>query len=159
MDKNYRSSKAVLKAAKQIIPNQDSSMDNIVVNEGLFELKGFLDEKSEALWVIEKIQELLKLKQHSDIEGDIYWEKMAILARNKYVFKILENELRNSKIPFCYKMTQGAVKFESDLMKLFDLALRIKLNPLDILHKDRLCHSLGIHSVEKGCTLEREDSV
>ena len=35
-------------------------------------------------------------------------------------------------------MTPGAIQFESNLMKLFDLGFRLKLNSQDILHKEQL---------------------
>ena len=43
-------------------------------------------------------------------------------------------------------MTPGAIRFESDLMKIFDLGLRVRLNSQDILHKQRLLSRLKIES-------------
>ena len=71
-----------------------------------------------------------------------------MLARNKYVFKQLEAQLKDNNLPFYYKMTPGAIRFESDLMKIFDLALRVRLNPQDSLHKQRLLSRLGIQVAE-----------
>ena len=45
-------------------------------------------------------------------------------------------------------MTPGSIQFESDLMKIFDLALRVRLNPLDILHKQRLWARLKLKTSE-----------
>jgi DNA helicase-2/ATP-dependent DNA helicase PcrA len=45
-------------------------------------------------------------------------------------------------------MTPGAIQFESDLMKIFDLALRVRLNPQDSLHKQRLLSRLKIETTE-----------
>ena len=151
LNENYRSSKKVLEAAKKILPESDNITNT--VKEGIFEIHALEDEESEAQWIVDKIKSLLALKNHEDIEGDICEEKIAILARNKYVFNKLSLKLTESHIPFYYKMTPSAIKFESDLMKIFDLALRIKINPQDILHKERLLKILNI-SANKANTLE-----
>lgn len=142
LNENYRSSKAILAAANKIRPENENLADT--VKRGRFEIHSLEDDDAEAQWIIDKIKELVDLKHHEDIEGDICFEKIAILARNKYVFNKLELKLKENNIPCYYKMTPGAVKFESDLMKLFDLALRIKINPQDILHKERLLKNLNI---------------
>ena len=146
LNENYRSSKAVLSAAKKIIPDVEDIAGT--VKEGIFEIHCLEDEKTEAQWIVDKIQELIALKHHSDIEGDIVYEKIAVLARNKYVFNKLETQLKESKLPFYYKMTPGAIRFESDLMKIFDLALKVRMNPQDILHKERLLNRLKIEKEE-----------
>lgn len=151
LKENYRSSKKVLEAAKKILPESDNITNT--VKEGIFEIHGLEDEESEAQWIVDKIKSLLALKNHDDIEGDICEEKIAILARNKYVFNKLSLKLTENYIPFYYKMTLNAIKFESDLMKIFDLALRIKINPQDILHKERLLKILNI-SADKADALE-----
>jgi DNA helicase II / ATP-dependent DNA helicase PcrA len=142
LTENYRSSKAVLSAAKKIIPEAEYIAET--VKEGLFEINGLENEEVEAQWVVEKIKKLIALKKHRDIEGEISYEKIAVLARNKYIFKQLEVTLLENDLPFYYKMTPGAVRFESDLMKIFDLALRVKLNPQDSLHKQRLLSRLKL---------------
>lgn len=138
---NYRSSKAVLKAANKIFPDAECIPET--VKEGLFEINSFKNEISEAQWVINKIEELIKT-QHTDIEGETIYEKIAVLARTKYVFKQLETELNKLDLPYYYKMTPGAIRFESFIMQLFNLALQIKLNPHDRLHKQRLLDRLKI---------------
>ena len=141
LNENYRSSKKVLAAAMKIRPENENFAD--VIKEGDFELKVLEDEQAEAQWIADKIKMLVG-STHDDIEGVISGEKIAVLARNKYVFNTLELKLKENNIPYYYKMTPGSIKFESDLMKLFDLALRIKINPQDILHKERLLKNLKI---------------
>jgi DNA helicase-2/ATP-dependent DNA helicase PcrA len=136
LTENYRSSKAVLKAANQIIP--DSANVDHAVYEGLFEIHKFNDTQTEAKWIINKVNELIESQEHPDIEGEITYEKVAVLARNKYIFHSLETELRKNNIPFHYKMTLGSIKFESESIKIFDMALRVKLNPKDLLHWQNL---------------------
>ena len=146
LNENYRSSKAILSAAKKIIPDVEDISGT--VKEGAFEIHCLEDENSEARWVVDKIKGLIASKTHDDIEGEITFEKIAVLARNKYVFNQLETKLKEINLPFYYKMTPGAIRFESDLMKIFDLALRVRLNPQDTLHKKRLLKRLKIETAE-----------
>ena len=136
LNENYRSSVKVVEAAKKIMPNADP-ITNVVL-EGDFQIYAASDESEEAEWVISKIQNLINQEYHKDIEGVISYEKITILARTKYVFKQLEELLKSHAIPYYYKITPGAIKFETKCMKVFDLALRVKLNPLDMLHCNEL---------------------
>ena len=146
LNENYRSSKAVLSAAKKIIPDAEDIVGT--VKEGLFEIHCLEDENAEARWVVNKIKGLIASKTHDDIEGSIAYEKIAVLARNKYVFNKLGSLLDENGLHFYYKMTPGSIQFESDLMKTFDLALRVKLNPQDTLHRNRLFKMPNIAPVE-----------
>jgi len=146
LNENYRSSKAVLSAAKKVIPDAEDITGT--VKEGLFEIHCLEDENAEAMWVVDKIKGLIDSKTHDDIEGSITYEKIAVLARNKYVFNKLESLLDEKGLPFYYKRTPGPIQFESDLIKTFDLALRVKLNPQDTLHRNRLFKMLNIAPVE-----------
>jgi DNA helicase II / ATP-dependent DNA helicase PcrA len=146
LKENYRSSKEIVKAAEKIIPGS-SDIVNMVI-PGIFEINGIEDEEREANWIVDKIQELVSVKTHDDIEGEIIYEKIAILARNKYVFTTLETKLKENKIPFFYKITQRSINYESKTMNVFDLALRVKLNPSDNLHWLRLLAMLDISGVE-----------
>ncbi|ABE51715.1 ATP-dependent helicase [Methanococcoides burtonii] len=146
LNENYRSSKEVLLAAKKIIPDESDISET--VKEGIFKIHCLKNEHDEAQWVVDKINELLTAKTHDDIEGEITLEKIAVLARNKYIFNQLENLLTENNLPFYYKMTPGMIRFESDLMKIFDLSLRVRLNPLDDLHKQRLLNYLNIKNSE-----------
>lgn len=146
LKENYRSSKKVILAAEKLIPGS-ADIVNMVI-PGIFEIFSAEDEKAEALWILDKIEQLILLGTHPDIEGEITYEKIAVLARNKFVFSIIEKELKEREIPFYYKVTPGSIKFESETMKVFDLALRIKLNPADSLHLLRLSNILGVSDVK-----------
>lgn len=136
LNENYRSSQSVIKAAEQII-KVSSDIANMVI-PGLFEIYKAEDEKEETEWIIDKISELINLKRHDDIEGEISYEKIAVLARNKYIFQNLTEVFDNNRIPYYFKITPGAVKFESKLMKNFDMAFRVKINPEDTLHLHKI---------------------
>ncbi|KAF3977098.1 MAG: ATP-dependent helicase [Methylococcales symbiont of Iophon sp. n. MRB-2018] len=147
LTENFRSSRAVLQAANKLIPE----MENIegLVKEGVFKRYKAENEEKEAEWVVSKIQKFICLKNHSDIEGDITLEKIAVLARNKYLFKTIEKILKQLNIPYCYKMTPGALQFESKIMQIFDLALKVKLNQDDDLHLQRLLKLLSLSTDNK----------
>lgn len=138
LNENYRSSKKVIEAASKIITIDKEDIISKTVFDGDFQVIACENEFKEAQYIIDKIKTLIERKHDQNIEGLITLEKMVILARNKYVFKNLEDLLKQESIPYHYKMTAGSIKFESSLMNIFDLKLRIKLNPLDILHKKQM---------------------
>lgn len=145
LKENYRSSKMVLNAADKIMPNSNDISNTII--EGVFGIHKADDEDNEALWIYNKIQDLVSLKKHNDIEGEITYEKIVILARNKYVFNQLDNLFKDKGISFYYKITPGNIKFESSIMRIFDLSLRVKLNPQDSLHFNRLNDLLKVKQI------------
>lgn len=142
LNENYRSSIKIVDAAKKIMPNANHITNAVI--KGDFHIHKAKDEIEEATWVIQKIKELISLKFHKDIEGKISYDKIAILARTKYVFKYLEETLSDNKIPFYYKITAGPIKFETKLMQIFDLALRVKINPSARLHCNKLIKLLDV---------------
>jgi len=140
LTKNYRSAKKVLEAANKIIEQPSLSFDNL--EEGRFEIHKLKDAEAEANWIGEEIQKLIKLREHLEVEGVISYEKIAVLARNKYLFKHLQKTLAELEIPYNIKSPLGPVKFESNYVKILDLSIKVKVNPNDFLHqkeKDILC--------------------
>ena len=123
LNENYRLSISILNAIKKITPNIERGYSNNIVKKGIFELQGLKDEEKEAKWIIDKINELISMQEHQDIEGQITYEKIAVLARNNYVFNALEKVLTTSKMPFFNKIIPGLIKFESHLMQRLDLVL------------------------------------
>ena len=156
LKENYRSSQDILKASQKIMPDAQSIPNT--VKKGIFKMNCLEDENAEAQWVIGKIKNLLLNKNYKDIEGEITCEKIAILARNKYLFHPLEDKLKEAGLLYYYKVTPGPIQFESHLMKLFDLTLRIKINPEDILHKQKLLSLMEIEST-KDETLKTLDDI
>jgi DNA helicase-2/ATP-dependent DNA helicase PcrA len=149
LKENYRSARKVIEAAEKIIPGSNEIV-NLVI-PGIFKIHCAEDEESESKWIIDKINRMILIGQHEDIEGQITYEKIAVLARNKYVFANLEKQLKELSLPYYYKITPGAIKFESKTMNVFDLALRVKINSDDNLHWLRLIELLKI---EKGLNLQ-----
>ncbi|MFZ1788629.1 MAG: ATP-dependent helicase [Saprospiraceae bacterium] len=145
LDENYRCSKSVIEASNSLM-NLDVEAVNYVIN-GHFEIYPAQSEIEEAQFVLNKVSELIRLKSHNDIEGEITYDKISILARNKFVFKQIEELLTKDKIPFYYKSGNVGIKFSSPLMKILDLFFRIKINPLDKLHQERLEDILKVSDI------------
>lgn len=146
LSENYRSSRKVLELANKIAPDP-SSLDNIVI-EGLCEILEFENVEEEATWVVSKIQTLLSSKCLKDIEGEIKYDNIAILARNKYVLSSVESKLAESKVSYYYKSSSSEVIFDSEGMKFLNLALQVKINPMDRLHLAQLQRIIGLRGLK-----------
>ncbi|PQJ78965.1 ATP-dependent helicase [Polaribacter porphyrae] len=145
LDENYRCSKSVIEASNELM-NLNVEAINYVI-DGIFEITPVDTEVKEAEFILNKIKELINLKTHDDIEGEINYEKISILARNKFVFKYVEELLKEEKIPYYFKSGNVGIKFSSISMKIFDLYFRIKINPLDRLHLNKLENILKVKDV------------
>jgi len=127
---NYRSSKSVLKAANLIIAGKHQINENQHF-EGNMQPMEFGDERQEAEWIINKIHEALTWNSE-EFEGKVTLEKIAVLARNRYVFNELKKTLdEDESLKNNYFLKQGnePLKPESNFMKIFDLGTRIVTNP------------------------------
>jgi DNA helicase-2/ATP-dependent DNA helicase PcrA len=145
LDENYRCSKSVIEASNELM-NLDVEAVNYVI-DGVFEITSVETESKEAEFVLNKIKELINLKSHDDIEGEINYDKISILARNKFVFKNIEELLKEENVPYYFKSGNVGIKFSSSSMKIFDLYFRIKINPLDKLHLNKLERILKVKDV------------
>lgn len=146
LDENYRCSKQVIDAANKLMQLNVEAVNYVI--EGHFEIYKAASEKDEARYVVEKIDYLISLKNHTDIEGEIDYSNMAILGRNKFVFKYIEELLQERNIPYYFKSGNVGLKFETIFMKLFDYYFRIKINPSDKIHSKRLKTLLKVNDFE-----------
>ncbi len=142
LKENYRSSKSVIRLANKLKPGSQKETNFAV--EGLCKIKGFDDEESEAKWICAKIEEILKLKNHVDIEGSISFSNISVIARNRFVFQDLENELKNKNINYQLKKNKPLLEPVSDFGKILDFSIRLKLNPQDWISQKKLTNILGI---------------
>ena len=132
LKENFRSSKAILHAANRLI--HDSN--NILVNtslEGECLVQSFPNQSEESQWITEKISYLVD-NGHPDILGKITYDRIAVLARTKYVFPPLIEELDRNEVSHYVKKTADSTEFESQFIKLFDLGLRLLVNSSDQIH-------------------------
>lgn len=135
LNENYRSAKSIVTYANRL-ENYDSTAN--YVYEG--ELAGFSfdNETTEAEYIAEKIQQLLR-NGHKEIEKKLTYNDFAVVARNKYVFCKLEEILISEEIPYFYKKISTGIENEADYMKVFELCMRLIINCRDIIHLKELC--------------------
>lgn len=139
LNENYRSAKRIVEFANRL--EHYDSVTNYVYDGDLTATK-LADEESEAKFVVDKIEQLMR-DGHSDVEGIISTERIAVIARNRYVFSHLEQELTGKNIPFFFKKNSTGIENESEYMRVFDLALRILINKKDFLHLTQLKKMIG----------------
>jgi len=144
LKENFRSSKKILEAADKII-KVDSSLIGDSIIEGKFKLKNCINEKEEAKWVFKKIEKIVRT-EIKDIEGIITYDKIAILARNKYIFDEIKKLFSQNEIPYYFKTTPGTIQFETNIMQCFNLTLKVYINPQDALHFQILKELLEVDS-------------
>ena len=152
LEENYRCSKSVIDASN-LLMDLDVEAINYVI-DGVFEIHPADTEIDEAEFVLNKIKKLISLKLHDDIEGEITYDKISVLGRNKFVFKHVEKLLIDENIPYYFKSGNIGIKFSSTSMKIFDLYFRVKINPLDKLHQKKLEDILKVNDVFDSNKLE-----
>lgn len=144
LTKNFRSSKAVVKAAKCLF--KDYTVNEQLPIQGSIKLIVGSDEKSEAKGVLDYIKEIIQNGDDS-LEMKVSWDKFAILGRNRYVFKHILELLNAEKIPF-YERLSNDYHYESDIMQEFESCIFLLSNPFDIIHKNILIKQWGIKSMD-----------
>jgi DNA helicase II / ATP-dependent DNA helicase PcrA len=146
---NYRSSEAVIDFANRIMPKSISIGNSYY--KGCMKILPFVDENAEADWIIASIEKMLLLENPEEIEGGISLEKIAILARNKFVFNILKEKLNNHPTfqnNYFIKKGSDLLELESKMMKVFDLGTRILSNMYNQVHYKQILNLLDIKSLE-----------
>lgn len=156
LNENYRSAKRIVEFANRL-EHYDSVTDYVYDGELL--AKKLADEGAEANFVVDKIEELIQ-NGHPDVEGQLSFDRISVIARNKYVFSHLEKELSDRHIPFFFKKNSTGIENESDYMKVFELAIRILINKKDYIHLTQLKKMVGfsnnITDNKNGMTILRE---
>jgi DNA helicase-2/ATP-dependent DNA helicase PcrA len=148
LKENFRSSRFVLEAAKKIEPS--FNIEGQIPIDGEFFVKSFKDESMESAWVIATIDKLME-NGHPDVEGGtVNLHRCAVLARNRYVFSVLETLLIDNNIEYTLRVSinQG-LNSESNLFKIFDLGLRLIMNKMDWLHFSELLSILNLDDTKK----------
>lgn len=149
---NYRSSRKVLELAQQIQPNGGIGANYF---EGISHIQSFENEETEAEWIVKKIKEWIQAGQYEEqgkeIKEVIHLKNVAVLARTKYVFKALMEQLEaEPDLKDKFYLRKGIERFEPDstLIKVFDLGLRILANPYDVLHFQQLVNELRLTGID-----------
>ncbi|MES9665784.1 ATP-dependent helicase [Bacillus nitratireducens] len=141
LEQNYRSSYKIISLSKKLMPN--------LVIKGTFPRKGdvimkkFYDEYEEANWVVNNLIDLIK-HGHSEIDKNLELSDFAVIGRNRRVLKTVKELLDEKGIP---NYTQISSDFESEsrLMQLFEIGIRILVNPNDKYHLNQLKDILMIN--------------
>lgn len=142
MNDNFRSSRTVVEMAQLLDPEYEV--------EGRLPVKGSVrlivgaDEREEASRVLDYLVRLVK-EGHKDIEGDLTWERCALLGRTRYVLSAAEKELSRRGIRY-YKQLSAGHESESDFVRDFELCLKIVANPHDRLHLGILVRNWGLEA-------------
>lgn len=143
--KNYRNAQSIIRAAN---PLAGAPADRMKPDEAAYEGECAVitceDEQQEAKWVLAKISSLLISPPRDDIEGEMTYGKMAVLARNRYAMHALEKALKSASIPYELRQQQNGLSFDSDLMQVFDLGLCLLVNPRSHLHLNQLRKQIGM---------------
>lgn len=153
---NYRSAQKVLELAQNVQPNGGIGTNYF---EGIGIIQSFENEIDEAQWIVKKIKEWKKIGIYTELGKDVRetidLKNIAILARTKFVFKILIEQLEaDTELKGKFYLRKGIERFEPDstLIKAFDLGLRILVNPYDILHFRQLTNELKLSGIDENKT-------
>ena len=139
LNENFRSAKRIVEFANRL--EHYDSVTNYVYDGELAAIR-LADEENEAKYIVDKVEQLIQ-DGHPDVEGSITADRIAVIARNRYVFSHLEHELSSRSIPFFFKKNYTGIENESDYMRVFDLAIRILINKKDYIHLSQLKKIIG----------------
>jgi len=139
LNENYRSAKRIVEFANRL--EHYDSVTNYVYDGELTAFR-LADEENEAKYIADKVEQLIQ-DGHPDVEGSITADRIAVIARNRYVFSHLEQELSSRNIPFFFKKNSTGIENESESMRVFDLAIRILINKKDYIHLSQLKKIIG----------------
>lgn len=139
---NFRSSNSVVSTARMLYPSFRS--DVVFPIEGEIGLLSAQDEKHEAELILETLEKLVS-DGHPEINEDLSFSDFAILGRTRYALSAIEQEFSNAKIPF-YKQLSIQEESESDLLKDFELCLKLLVNSQDRFHLNILRNRWKIKS-------------
>lgn len=141
LQENFRSASTIVEAAKTL--DEKYEVEGVLAVKGVVEVHPCNNERSEAEFVVDMVNRLIEMG-HPDVEGDISYNRCAVIGRNRFVFRELQDVLKEHSIPFCRRISSSGVQSESDVVAAFEMALRLLANPLDRLHLGLLLKKWGI---------------
>jgi DNA helicase-2/ATP-dependent DNA helicase PcrA len=130
LTENFRSSDAIVNLAQKL--KSDYQVVGVLPIKGEICLLQAKNEQEEAEQIVNHLKALID-NGHQDVEGSITLDRCAILGRNRYILVKIEQELSHHNIKF-YKKLSGQEESESDLIKNFELCMRLLINPQDRFH-------------------------
>lgn len=142
LKENFRSTKAVIRAANKLRPGSQTEIDYAL--EGCVSISEADSEEDEAARVVGTIKNLLNLKVHKEIEGEISLNNMVVIGRNRFVFGKLEQYLEDNSIPYFLRKGERQLEPSTRFGKVLDYAIRVKVNSKDWVDGKKLCQVLNI---------------
>lgn len=146
LKENYRSTKQVIKVANKLKPH--SQKEHEYALEGVSHIESLTNEREEANWIVGSIKSFIELGNHKEIEGDISFDHMVVIARNRFVFSNLEKVLTENEIPYSLRKGERKPEPASLFGKILDYSIRLKLNPKDWVDGKKLCSLLDLNPPE-----------
>lgn len=131
LNENFRSTSKIISAANKIQP--ESKSKSVFPLEGILETKAFQNKESEAQWIVNKIKGLIQ-KGSPWVEHPIEFKNIGIIGRNRYVFSEIERIFKEEQIDVSYGNSNSSLESETLEMKIFEVGVRIIVNPFDELH-------------------------
>ncbi|MFA6411233.1 MAG: ATP-dependent helicase [Syntrophales bacterium] len=141
LTENYRSTITVIQAANKLKPGAHYE-ENIVL-PGICEITSHANEEDEASWICDTVQKFIGTTSE-ELEDTIGLEKFVVIARNRFVFSALEDELKKRQIPFAFKKGERSAEPITQIGKVLDYAIRYKLNPKDWVDGKKLCDAINV---------------
>lgn len=131
LNENFRSTRKIIDVANRIQPHSKSK--SVYPLEGVVEVRPFEDEHGEAKWIASQI-ELLEKNGSPWVEDEIKLEDIAVIGRNRYLFDNLEKRFQEKGISYSLGGSSVHIECETLEMKIFEIGLRVLVNPYDDLH-------------------------
>ncbi len=151
LNTNYRSAKVIIQVANKIFSEGMQGHDTQLT--GKFRIFDNCEtEIEEAKAIVDEVESYLakRVYEEDGCPFPIKENDIAILARNRYLLKHVEDELKNREIDYYLKRNADGLYLDSQLMKVFDLGLRVLINPLDVLHFSEILTIYSIVEVNDG---------
>ncbi len=139
---NFRSAKSIVRYANTL---EDAESETNFYYEGEMKFYSILNEDKESEWVVNNILSL-KENGHPDIDHKLEYQDFCIIARNRYSLDTIANKLVERNIPFYFKQNNTGILFDSKMIRVYDICIRLIINPQDVLHKKELCDLLTIEN-------------
>ncbi len=131
---NYRSSRAVMEAARTLEPGYKP--EGRVPIEGEFKVTCYDNDDLEAKAIAEDICALLA-EGHPDI-STLSPKGIAVISRRRTILENIASRLAEMSIQCAIRSAGIGPSFDSDLMTAIWLSLKVKTNPKDSFHRNRL---------------------
>lgn len=145
LEENFRSSRKILEVARRLTPA--FGMEGNLAIEGEVKLLRGDTPDDEAHKVADEIAALLR-DGHPEIQGTIKLEQIGVIGRTRYALSAVEEEFVGRGWKY-YRPNAASRISESRLFSIFELALRLKVNPVDRFHALQLAEHINLPEINE----------